>query len=142
MIHSSIIRKAQNRYNKYRAFLDWPVHNFLTSKRTYALAKSAQQFAKNFNNVKVHFYYCSEHKEFESQINVFAPGIEKRIFTLHMYEFESYTFSSTTYGPFLKEGIGLQIWEGEKTIKGIDKSVSIVRKLIKKSNLDETQIFS
>ena len=142
MIHSSIIRKAQNRYNKYRAFLDWPVHNFLTSKRTYALVKFAHQFAKNFNNVKVHFYYCHEHKEFESQINVFAPGIEKRIFTLHMYEFESYTFSSTHYDPFLNEGTGLQIWEGEKTIKGIDKSVSIVRDLIKKSNLDETQIFN
>ncbi len=137
------IREGQRRYNNVRKMLDWPKHNFLTSKRTYAVVKYADMFIKNFKKVDVLFHYNRFQKEFEIEINIYIPGVEDRVAAYSLRECESYIFLITTYKPFIvEEGISGNIIESTRYQEGICRSIRTIRGWIKNASLKPEEVFT
>ena len=142
-MYNAKIREGQRHYDKVRKILDWPKHNFLTSKRTYALVKYAGMFIKNFKNVKVIFRYDSFQKEFEAAIKIYIPNVKDRVASYSVRERKSYIFLMTTYKPFIvEENIGGYIIDSNRTQKGIDYSIKTICEWIKNANLKPEEVFT
>ena len=142
-MYNAKIREGQRNYDKVRKILDWPKHNFLTSKRTHALVKYVAMFIKNFKNANVVFRYDSFQKKFEATIRIYIPNVKDRVAAYSVMERESYIFLMTTYKPFIvEEDIGGYITDSSRTQKGRDYLIKTIREWIKNANLKPEEVFT
>ena len=77
------IREAQRIYNKHRKNLEWPQHNFLTSKGTRAIVQRANKLANKYNKdyyVHVHFSYDYWYKYFEAEVSIYGIKLDNGLY--------------------------------------------------------------
>ena len=141
-MHLKELKAENSRYNRYCKLLEWPHHNFLTSKRTKALLKWAIYFSENFKNVSFHFS-CDwlDGNTFEAEVHIYNSN-GKEIAYLDIDEHDSSIYLVTSYKEFMKDNISLSICEYYRNKKGMKKALEKLDSLIKNSSVKPEDVFT